>query len=68
VCEIRPDKVGPTVLITPPDYCASLLAAGGTREGPSLCWSLRKIDPDDVTKFDKNDPIRIQEYTLRSSK
>jgi hypothetical protein len=68
VCEIRPDKVGPTVLITPPDHFASLLAAGGTPEGPSLCWSLRKIDPDDVTKFDKNEPIRIQEHTHRFSK
>jgi hypothetical protein len=68
VCEIRPDKVGPTILITPPDHCASLLAAGGTPEGPSLCWSLRRIDPDEVTKFDKNDPTRIQEYTHRASK
>lgn len=68
VCEVGPDKVGPTVLITPPDHCASLLAAGGTPEGPSLCWSLQKIDPDDVTKFDKDDPLRIQEYTLRKSK
>lgn len=64
VCPLRGDRAGPTVLITPRDYCAYALVAGSTPQGPSLCWRQQRIDPDDVTKFDKNSPEELHEYTL----
>lgn len=67
VCPLRGDRAGPTVLITPRDYCAYSLVAGSTPQGPSLCWCQQRIDPDDVTKFDKNSPEELHEYTLTSS-
>lgn len=64
VCPLRGDQAGPTVLITPRDHCASLLAAGSTAAGPSLCWRQQRIDPADVTQLDKNSPAELHEYTL----
>lgn len=64
VCPLRGDQAGPTVLITPRDHCASLLAAGSTPAGPSLCWRQQRIDPADVTQLDKNSPAELHEYTL----
>jgi hypothetical protein len=64
VCPLRDDRACPTVLITPRDYCAYSLVTGSTPQGPSLCWRQQRIDPDDVTKFDKNSPEELHEYTL----
>lgn len=64
VCPLRGDQAGPKVLITPREHRASLLAVGSTPQGPSLCWSQQRIDPDDVTKFDKKSPPELHEYTL----
>lgn len=64
VCPVRDDQAGPTVLITPRDHCAFAMTAGSTPQGPALCWRQQRIDPDDVTKLDKNSPVELHEYTL----